>query len=78
MHELGLTRNIVAICAEHAGGRRVTRVRLEIGDEAAVMPDAIRFCFDVVAQGTLVEGARLEIIATPASRELNVKEMETE
>lgn len=64
MHELGITRNVVAICAERAGGAQVIRVTLEIGKLAAVMPDSVRFCFDICAQGTLVEGAALEIIET--------------
>jgi hypothetical protein len=78
MHELGLTRNIVAICSEHAEGKRVTRVRLEIGSLSAVMPDAIRFCFDVVAEGTPCEGALLEIVDVADGDDLNIKEMETE
>jgi hydrogenase nickel incorporation protein HypA/HybF len=61
MHELAVTRNIVAIVAEQAQGRRVRRVRLEIGKLSGVMADAVRFCFDAVAQGTVLEGARLEI-----------------
>lgn len=61
MHELGLTRNIVAIVAEQAKGRRVKRVTLEVGKLAAVMPDAIAFCFDVVSRGTALDGAALEI-----------------
>jgi hydrogenase nickel incorporation protein HypA/HybF len=61
MHELGITQNIVAIVAEHAGGRPVRRVVLEIGAFAGVMTEAIRFCFDVVAKGTPLEGATLEI-----------------
>lgn len=66
MHELALTQSIVEIVAEHAGGRRVRRVKLEIGKLTCVMPDAIRFCFDVVAAGTSLEGARLEIVEMPA------------
>ena len=62
MHELGITRNIVAIVGEAAGGRRVTRVTLEIGKLSGVMADAVAFCFDVVAQGTALEGASLEIL----------------
>jgi hydrogenase nickel incorporation protein HypA/HybF len=62
VHELGITRNIVSICGERAGGRRVSRVKLEIGQLSAVVPEAIRFCFDVVSQGSPVEGARLEIV----------------
>ena len=61
MHELGITRNIVAICREHARGRRVTRVTVSIGKLSAVMPRAVAFCFDIAAAGTPVEGARLEI-----------------
>ena len=63
MHELSITRNVVAICAEQAQGK-VTRVTLEIGKLSAVLPEAVRFCFDVYARGTPIEGARLEIIET--------------
>ena len=61
MHELGITRNVVAIVTEAARGRRVRRVVLEIGELSGVLPDAVCFCFDVVAQGTSIDGATLEI-----------------
>jgi hydrogenase nickel incorporation protein HypA/HybF len=66
MHELGITHNIVAIVAEHAKGRPVSRVVLEVGTLAGVMTDAIRFCFDVVAEGTPLKGATLEILPIDA------------
>ena len=62
MHELSITRNIVAIVSERANGAKVAQVTLEVGKLSAVIPDAIRFCFDVVVQGTVLEGARLEVI----------------
>ena len=62
MHELSVTQNIVAIVGEAAKGRRVTHVTLEIGKLSGVMADAIAFCFDVVAQGTVLERASLEIL----------------
>ncbi|GAA6622126.1 hydrogenase maturation nickel metallochaperone HypA [Scytonema sp. NUACC26] len=62
MHELGITQNIVAIVSEHAQGKKVQRVLLEIGKLSAIMPDAVRFCFDVCAQGTVLENATLEIV----------------
>ncbi len=65
MHELGITRNIVSIVAEHAGEQRVRRVALEIGRLSAILPDAIRFCFDVCAKETVLEGALLEIREVP-------------
>jgi hydrogenase nickel incorporation protein HypA/HybF len=61
MHELSITRNIVAIVDEAARGRRVCRVMLQIGKLSGVMPDAVLFCFDIVAQGTALHGARLDI-----------------
>jgi hydrogenase nickel incorporation protein HypA/HybF len=61
MHELGITQNIIAIVAEHARGRPVARVVLEVGALAGVMTDAVEFCFDVVAEGTPLQGATLEI-----------------
>jgi hydrogenase nickel incorporation protein HypA/HybF len=36
-------------------------VTLEIGRLSGVMAEAVRFCFELVAQGTPLEGARLEI-----------------
>jgi hydrogenase nickel incorporation protein HypA/HybF len=65
MHELGITRSVVEICAEQARGASVRRVTLEIGQLSAVMPDAVRFCFDVCAQGTPLAGAALRIIEVP-------------
>lgn len=65
MHELGITRSVVAIASEHAHGAKVLRVTLEIGKLAAILPDAVRFCFDLCAQGTAVEGARLDIVEIP-------------
>lgn len=64
MHELSITQSIVSICEENAGGLAVKSVTLEIGKLSAVMPDAVRFCFDVCAAGTVVEGAELAIIET--------------
>ena len=61
MHELGISRNIVAIVGEAAKGRRVRRVTLEIGKLSGVMPEAIEFSFDLVAQGSPAAGAVLEI-----------------
>ncbi len=61
MHELAITRNIVAIVSEAAGGRRVRQVTLEVGRLSGISPDAISFCFDAVAKGTVLDGAQLEV-----------------
>lgn len=67
MHELGITQEIVSRAADRAQGRRVVRVVVEIGKLTAVLPDAVRFCFELCAEGTPVEGAELRIIETPGT-----------
>jgi hydrogenase nickel incorporation protein HypA/HybF len=78
MHEMGITRNIVSIVSEHAKGARVKRVSLEIGKLSAVLPDAIRFCFDVCAEGTELENADLEIIEIAGHKKCQDCQMITE
>jgi hydrogenase nickel incorporation protein HypA/HybF len=65
MHELGIVQQVIEIVSRECAGRQVRRVVLEIGKLSAVMPDAVRFCFDLAAEGTPVAGARLEIVETP-------------
>ncbi|CEJ46173.1 hydrogenase maturation nickel metallochaperone HypA [Umezakia ovalisporum] len=65
MHELGITQNIVAIVSEQAQGGKVQRVVLEIGKLSAILPEAIKFCFDICTQGTVLVGAILEIREIP-------------
>lgn len=65
MHELAITEEIVDILRRRAGERKVRRVVLEIGKLSAVLPDAVRFCFDLCAEGTPAEGAALEILEPP-------------
>jgi hydrogenase nickel incorporation protein HypA/HybF len=62
MHELSITRNVVSIVSERAQGQKVLRVTLEVGRLSGMLPEAIRFCFDVCSQGTPVQGALLEIL----------------
>ena len=66
MHELGITQQIVEIVCRRAEGRRVTRVVLEIGKLTVVLPDAVRFCFDLCCEETEAAGAELEIVEIPA------------
>jgi hydrogenase nickel incorporation protein HypA/HybF len=65
MHELGLTQEIVEVVTQRAQDRKVRRVILEIGKLSCVLPDAVRFCFELVAEGTVAEGAELEIVQPP-------------
>lgn len=68
MHEMALSQRMVEIIEREATlqtFQRVETVRLEIGALSCVEPEAFLFCFDTVTQGTVAEGARLEIITVP-------------
>ena len=67
MHEMAITQGIIEICESHAKGRRIQSVDVEIGELSSVVPEAIEFCFEACSQGTLAEGARLNIIRIPGS-----------
>jgi hydrogenase nickel incorporation protein HypA/HybF len=61
MHELAITESIVAAVVERMPDTPVRRVNLSIGRLSGVVPDAVRFCFDLVTTGTSLDGAVLEI-----------------
>ena len=68
MHELSICEGIQQVLEQQAqtqGFSRVRKVWLEIGPLAGVELEALRFSFEVVARGTLSEGARLEIVQPP-------------
>ena len=67
MHELSIAEYVVRIACDHAGPRDVAVVGLRVGHLRQVVPSALRFAFELVAQGTPVEGARLEIEDVPAT-----------
>jgi hydrogenase nickel incorporation protein HypA/HybF len=67
MHELAIADSIVAIASRHADGRRVTRVEVRVGHLRQVVPDALEFAFRLVAEGTCVAGAELELEEVPAA-----------
>jgi hydrogenase nickel incorporation protein HypA/HybF len=60
MHELGMTQGVVDAVTARTGDAPVASVRLRVGRLAGVVPDAMRFCFELVTAGTPLEGATLE------------------
>lgn len=65
VQEFGIAHQVIEICEAASGGARITRIVLEIGKLSAVLPDAVRFCFDAATEATVAEGAVLEIIEVP-------------
>jgi hydrogenase nickel incorporation protein HypA/HybF len=67
VHELSVASAVVDTAVRHAGGRRVTAIRLRVGALRQVVPASLAFYFEHVARGTLCDGARLEQRPVPAT-----------
>ncbi|RZN12657.1 hydrogenase maturation nickel metallochaperone HypA [Bradyrhizobium genosp. SA-3] len=68
MHEMAICLGIIQIVEEEVRHRSFSRVRsvcLELGALSHAAPEAIRFCFAVVATRTVAEGAVLNIVELP-------------
>ncbi|MFH0809748.1 MAG: hydrogenase maturation nickel metallochaperone HypA [Pseudomonadota bacterium] len=69
MHELAVAENIVHIVREEmrkAGLAKLNVVYLKVGEFTHLMPDALRFCFEVsVQKNTPLQGATLHIEVVP-------------
>lgn len=72
MHELAIAQGIVELASEAADGKRVTSVNVEIGSASGVLAEAVAFSFELVAEGTCVRGAALNILEIPASARCEV------
>ena len=69
MHEMGIALQIIEITTDSippdAGDVQVEKINLKIGKLAAVVPDSLRFCFDVAIKDTPLDGAKLDIQELP-------------
>lgn len=68
MHEMALAEGILQLVEDTARANAAARVRsvlLEIGALSHVEESALRFCLDAVTRGTLADGARIDVLATP-------------
>lgn len=67
MHELSLAQAIVTNVGRHApAGERVSRVTVRVGHLRQVVPDSLRFSWEVLTDGTDLAGAELHIEHVPA------------
>jgi len=68
MHEISLVENVIALVEDERRKQpfsRVRMIRLTVGALGHAEPEALRFCFEAVTNGTIADGARLEIETIP-------------
>jgi hydrogenase nickel incorporation protein HypA/HybF len=65
MHEIGLCESIMAAVEQRARGRRVTGVSVRVGTLQRVWKPAFEQAFEMVAAGTVAEGATVDLVVLP-------------
>lgn len=69
MHEVAIMQSALELALEQAAAGQATkihRIRMRIGVFSGVVPDALRFAFDVLTVGTPAEGAEFQVDVVPA------------
>ncbi|MEV7970518.1 hydrogenase maturation nickel metallochaperone HypA [Sphaerisporangium sp. NPDC088356] len=65
MHEYGIAESILAAVEGRADGRRIRRARVQVGAMLRVAEPSINDAWALVAEGTVAEGARLDLVTLP-------------
>jgi hydrogenase nickel incorporation protein HypA/HybF len=67
MHEFGLVEGIIDTVSRRAGDRPVARVKVRIGALHLAADGPMQQAFAMVAAGTIVDGATLELVQMPVT-----------
>ncbi len=69
MHELPVTQSILEIALRHAqksDAKRITDVHIVMGELSTMLDDSVQFYWDMIAEGTIAQGATLHFRRIPA------------
>lgn len=66
MHELSVAQAIADTARARADGHPVTEVAVRIGYLRQIVPDSLRFCWDLLTDGSELSGSQLAIEHVPA------------
>jgi hydrogenase nickel incorporation protein HypA/HybF len=68
MHELSVTEQVLRAALAHAEAhhaRRITGIRLRVGEWASIVPESVEYYFGIVSQETIASGAKLSFEIVP-------------
>ncbi|MBR5741263.1 MAG: hydrogenase maturation nickel metallochaperone HypA [Firmicutes bacterium] len=70
MHELAITEGIlktVLPAAEQGGAKKILEIRLRIGEFSDIVPECVQAYLDIIGEGTIAEGAKVEWETVPST-----------
>ena len=68
MHELSITESILDASLKEArrhNAAKIRTIRLLLGPFSGIVPECIQMYLDLLAEGTMAEGARVEAVVLP-------------
>ena len=68
MHELAVTQSILEISLRHAeqsNAARITDINITVGQFSSIVDDSVQFYWDIIADGTIAQGAVLHFNRIP-------------
>lgn len=68
VHEMSIAQSLLSIILQESDNHqasRVVSVALKVGELSSVEPGSLRFCFELIAEGTIAQGAELQIERVP-------------
>ena len=66
MHELSICSSIVGIVREHAAGREVRTVHVQVGAMRQIVSETLIYCWSLVTEESDLAGAQLKVQRIPA------------
>ena len=69
MHELSIARSMIDIALESVKTKnviKINRIVVVVGKLSGIVPESMKFCFDIIKSGTITENANLIIEEVPA------------
>lgn len=61
MHEVAYAESVLGVALDVSEGRPVRRIKVQIGQLHAIVPDSLQFSFALVADQTPAASAELEV-----------------
>ena len=74
MHEISIMQAAMDIVLKNASKHnlhKITKINLDVGEMAGIVPESLEFAFSVLSKGTIAEGAELIINKIKATAKCN-------
>lgn len=68
MHEMAIAEGVLDIALDYAkkeNASHIAEIGLKIGEMSGVVTDSLLFSFDMIAKGTMAEGAKITVHSVP-------------